>query len=104
MAGMAGRDEGHDYLGPIGPASLVAGKDGQPQTHPAPGSAVCRKPLQHAALTDGGSLSSLTVRARQVRSSRRRTPKRRWSLHRQADLREIAEKEAEAVPEWPPDA
>jgi hypothetical protein len=24
--------------------------------------------------------------------------------HRQADLREIAEKEAEAVPEWPPDA
>ena len=23
--------------------------------------------------------------------------------HRQADLREVAEKEAEAVPEWPPD-
>jgi hypothetical protein len=24
--------------------------------------------------------------------------------HRQADLREVAEKEAEAVPEWPPDS
>ena len=24
-------------------------------------------------------------------------------VHRQADLREVAEKEAEAVPEWPPD-
>jgi colicin import membrane protein len=24
--------------------------------------------------------------------------------HRQADLREVAEKEAEAVPDWPPDA
>jgi hypothetical protein len=24
--------------------------------------------------------------------------------HRQADLRELAEKEAEAVPEWPPDS
>ena len=24
--------------------------------------------------------------------------------HRQADLREVAEKEAEAIPEWPPDS
>ena len=24
--------------------------------------------------------------------------------HRQADLKEVAEKEAEAVPDWPPDA
>jgi hypothetical protein len=24
--------------------------------------------------------------------------------HREADLREVAEKEAEAVPEWPPDS
>jgi hypothetical protein len=32
----------------------------------------------------------------------RRMP-RRYEAHRQADLREVAEKEAETVPEWPPD-